>query len=85
MQDVITREEATAQIIAAKKPRGLTFEEIVSKREQRKTMQIKSFSIREDLWQELQRQAEQEERSASAILRDLIRRYLQQQKKRRRS
>jgi metal-responsive CopG/Arc/MetJ family transcriptional regulator len=48
-------------------------------------MQIKSFSIREDLWQELQRQAEREERSASAILRDLIRRYLQQQKKRRRS
>ena len=40
-------------------------------------MQIESFSIQEDLWQEVQREAEREERSPSAILR----RYLQQQKK----
>lgn len=42
---------------------------------------IKSISLRDDLWREFLKQAENEERSASAIIRQLIRGYLDKMKK----
>jgi len=46
-----------------------------------KGMAIKSFSISDALWEELLEQARREEKSASVIIRDLIKEYLRKAKK----
>ena len=45
-------------------------------------MTIKSFSISDALWEKLLEQARREEKSASVIIRDLIKEYLRKAKRR---
>jgi len=44
-------------------------------------MTIKSFSISDVLWEKLLEQARREEKSASVIIRDLIKEYLRKAKR----
>jgi len=44
-------------------------------------MTIKSFSISDALWEKLLEQARREEKSASVIIRDLIKEYLRKAKR----
>jgi predicted CopG family antitoxin len=51
------------------------------RKEARKGMSIKAISISDELWQELLNRARLEEKSASVIIRDLIKGYLAKVKK----
>ena len=51
------------------------------RKEARRGMSIKAISISDELWQKLLNQARLEEKSASVIIRELIRGYLAKVKK----